>query len=392
MTIREYMQKLMIHVLFTIFISSLYSCAGPADPFGSKEVSSVFEEELEKAKVANQNIFKHYSKFSLNRNPAGNFDNDENAQTIAKDHEFISIEFTPGRQNFHEAFDFQIHVRDQIGISQSHKLQIYYNDLEISESQYNNFIKKMHKDGKGFTLTYNDFRLPVKDFHHIKALFWRNENTPPIIETFEEPYCEVQGESRKIASMGPFSKHYETFRLIRSISNPQNINPNFIAAIVAKESSFNPKAVSWAKALGLTQVTPIAAKEIKKRKKVHWKVYPEVEEMSFLRLKSAVATGLINEKNDWRLDKRKSIQGAIHYLEYLENYWQRAKIGHEVNFDSELETDLILASYNSGAARVKHIYLNDPEQWYEHNDLKEAKKYFRKIKSYCYSFEHPTGS
>lgn len=388
------MQKIVKYTLFTMLMAHLLSCAGPADPFGAKDVSSVFSEELAKSKQNNQNIFKHYGKMSLmQRQPAEHHsDASLNDTDIARDHEFISIEFTPGRQNFHEAFDFQIHVRDDIGISQSHKLQLFYNDLELSESQYNNFKKKMHSDGKGFTLTYRNFRLPVKDFHHIKALFWRNENTPPIIETFEEPYCEVQGEARKIASMGPFTRHYQTFRLIRSISNPQQINPNFIAAIVAKESSFNPKAVSWAKALGLTQVTPIAAKEIKKRKKVKWQVYPEVEEMSFLKLKTAVATGMINEKNDWRLDKKKSIQGAIHYLEYLENYWKKAKRRHEVSFDNDLETDLILASYNSGAARVKGIYLEDPKNWYNHNELKEAKKYFRKIKSYCYSFEHPSGS
>ena len=201
----------------------------------------------------------------------------------------------------------------------------------------------------------------------------------------------MKGETRKIASMGEFSRHYPTFQLIRSVSNYKEINPNFIAAIVAKESSFNPKAVSWAKAIGLTQVTPIAAKEIKRSKKINWKVYPGTEKMSYFRLKTAVSTGIINKNNDWRLDKKKSIKGAIAYLEYLEKYWQKTQRNNDIQLDANLETDLILASYNSGAARVKNAYLKDNENWYNRKDLKEAKKYFRKIKSYCYSFEHPEG-
>lgn len=384
------MKNLLKYLFLSLMITQLFSCAGPADPFGAKDIKSVFNEDLEKTKNDNREVIRHYTESLDNnlivRNPAS-----AEEERIAKDNEFASIEFTPGRQNFHESFDFQIHVRDELGISQSHKLKIYYNDLEITEAQYRNFEKKIHTDGKGYTLTHKDFRLTVKDIHDIKALFWRNEEAPPLVETFDEPYCDVKSESRKIASMGPFSKHYPTFQMIRSVSNNKQINPNFIAAIVAKESSFNPKAVSWAKAIGLTQVTPIAAKEIRRTKKVKWKVYPNVESMSYFRLKTAVSTGLINKKNDWRLDKKKSIQGAIYYLEYLEDYWQKAQNNHELKLDPELETDLILASYNSGAARVKLAYLKDNENWYNQKDLKEAKKYFRKIKSYCYSFEHPEG-
>lgn len=390
MTIGSHMKVFFNYMILFLLIGQLYSCAGPADPFGAKEVRSVLLDNLEKIKVDNKDINDLYRVPSNDANQL--IDLKSLKDEYHRINEFVTIDFNPSRQNFHGAFDFKIYIRDELGIHPEHMLKIYYNDVEISQSQYKNFVKATHTDGKGYTLTHYDFRLPVNNIHEIKALYWRDQKTSPLIKSFDEPYCDLQSKSRQIASMGSFSKHYHTFQMIRSVANEQKINPNFIAAIVAKESSFNPNAVSWAKAIGLTQVTPIAAREINRTQKLKWKVYPNTQKMSYYRLKTAVAAGLINKSNDWRLDNIKSIQGAIFYLQYLENYWEKAKDLHNISLDSKLENNLILASYNSGAARVKSAFLKEKENWFNQKDLVEAKKYFRKINSYCYSFEHQKGT
>ena len=48
--------------------------------------------------------------------------------------------------------------------------------------------------------------------------------------------------------------------------------------------------------------------------------------------------------------------------------------------------DLILASYNSGAARVSYALKRRGEAWYSSRRLNEARIYFRKVKSYCDEF------
>lgn len=377
-------------ISLSVLCLTLFSCAGPTSPFGAKEIESVFNlDEVEVQEQMNQKMLSHYQGI-LDRSPA-NIEEVLEPGELHRDLDFVKVTFSPDRQNWHDRFNFKIKVRDELGINPNYKLKILYNNLELSEKQYSNFKRTLHSDGKGFTLTYKNFRLPVRLGHDIKAIYWRNEESLPYISQFEEPFCEVKGDSNRIASMGPFSKHYPTFQLIRSIANMKNINPNFIAAMVAKESSFNPKAVSWAKAMGLTQVTPIAAKQLRNSENVRWPVYQDAEKLTYFQLKAAVATGLIHEKNDWRLDKKKSIQGAIYYLNYLEDYWENAK-SNGVAYPEDIETDLILASYHSGAARVKGAYQTEGQFWDGHEELQEAKKYYRKIKSYCYSFEHPPGS
>ena len=50
-------------------------------------------------------------------------------------------------------------------------------------------------------------------------------------------------------------------------------------------------------------------------------------------------------------------------------------------------TDILLASYNSGAYRVKKSIIKNKKEWLFDDSLHEARKYVMNIKSYCYSFD-----
>ena len=97
----------------------------------------------------------------------------------------------------------------------------------------------------------------------------------------------------------------------------------------------------------------------------------------------------INSKNDWRLDEKKSIEGGILYLNYLSQYWNKTEkedILSDVFKQDIPKTDILLASYNSGAYRVKKSILKNRKDWLFDDSLHEARKYVMNIKSYCYSF------
>lgn len=177
--------------------------------------------------------------------------------------------------------------------------------------------------------------------------------------------------------------------MIDTTASKSKYNPSLLAGIVAQESGFDPKAVSWAKALGLTQVTPLAEEEIIKGH-TNWPRYPNLNDMSFLKIKTKILTGEITAQKEWRLNPEYSLRGGISYLTYLNEYWSmpdNMKVVKSLPGDEEINLSrVILASYNSGAARVKSIIKKKKVKWLEHESLKEAYKYIHKVSSYCYHF------
>jgi membrane-bound lytic murein transglycosylase MltF len=175
---------------------------------------------------------------------------------------------------------------------------------------------------------------------------------------------------------------------MNSVAKFRNINPILLASLVAQESSFNPKAVSIARAVGLTQVTPIADHDIRSIDPT-LKSYPHSSKLTYLDLKYKIFRGIINEKNDWRLNEEKSLEGGAIYLEWLKGYWTNQKNKEFLSryLTNIKETDIILASYNSGATRVRNNIIRLKNNWLQSNQLGEAKKYVYNIKSYCNDFK-----
>ena len=111
---------------------------------------------------------------------------------------------------------------------------------------------------------------------------------------------------------------------------------------------------------------------------------------SYLNLKYKIFRGVINKNNDWRLDKYKSLEGGAVFLRQLTDYWETEKNLKllESQFKNIPKTDIILASYNSGAHRVKRNIKKHNKEWIWSKELNEARKYVMNIKSYCYQFKN----
>ena len=175
-------------------------------------------------------------------------------------------------------------------------------------------------------------------------------------------------------------------RVISEKAAKAGLSPSFFTALVAQESGFQPQVVSWARALGLTQITGSAESEFISRYQ-SWPRYPDVNTMPVAVLKALVLAGKINAKSEWRLDPDHSIQGGIDYTVMLADKWSSparlARIRSLFANPEEEHTRLILASYHSGFSRVLSAFEKYGRNWLEAPDLREARKYVNRIESYC---------
>ncbi|MCA9734496.1 MAG: transporter substrate-binding domain-containing protein [Deferribacteres bacterium] len=122
-----------------------------------------------------------------------------------------------------------------------------------------------------------------------------------------------------------------------------------LAALSYQESEFNPKAKSWAGAVGLMQLMPKTARQFGANKIT---------------------------------DPQQNLMAGVHYLAWLENYWKEIP-------DSTERQKFILASYNTGqghiqdARRLAKKYGADPNIWDDNVAnfiLKKSKpKYFNDV-------------
>ncbi|MFT6070640.1 MAG: hypothetical protein ACJAT2_001399 [Bacteriovoracaceae bacterium] len=351
--------------LFIYLLALLTSCAGPMNPFGAIN--------------HNQRPIN-----SLNeRNPSSYLSNTK-----------ALINFFPSRQNWHQSINFKARIFDENGLGSRRKVRFFYNDKDISEQILEIAKKSISKDEKTLTYTIEDFRLNLEDENRISVVYQRDEHSSPLIKHYEEPVCPIDSV-QKVQDLGPFADQKKTFSSIEKISLKEGMNPSLLAGLIAQESAFNPKAISWAKAIGLTQVTSLAEQHVIE-KHPDWPRYEGLSGFSYPRVKSLILMGKINKDNEWRLNKEMSIKGGIEYLRFVESYWSTKanKDIIEKVFPNkpEIYEDVILASYNSGPFRVKKSIFKLEENWLESDKLVEAKKYVRKVKSYCYHFSNASES
>ena len=159
-------------------------------------------------------------------------------------------------------------------------------------------------------------------------------------------------------------------------------------------SSFDPKAVSWAKAIGLTQITPLAAEEIDRKGK-NWPKVDALGELPVPLIKFKIALGDINERNDWRLNPKTSIKGGVDYLLFIDNYWKKERnknlLAPLLEEDPYADIRAIVASYNFGSARVRRGILDSGNRWMDQKKLAGSRKYVNRILGYCHQFSLPKG-
>lgn len=379
-TFINYMARALTRACFSALLLGatvlLSSCAGPMNPFGSDTLSLIND----------RNDFENLQAFTKILDEHINFDNVGTST--------IGIEFFPKKQNRHSIYDLYVKINSTRGKLNPDNIVIFWNGKNVTSSfKHNN--KVIFQDEKNIIYKINRLSLPARLTTDIKVGYqYRGEIRS--LYRYEEPSCrQASKEKIKISSTDPFNVKDSFIELVEKEANKEKTNPSMLLGLIAQESGFNYRSVSSAKAIGLTQVTDAASQHvIKKHDK--WKVDKRIEKLPYGVVKFLVRTGKINYKNDWRLNKKKSVIGGLEYINYLKKYWRGnfdliqksyPKIKTVRSFEkSQLFTDLILASYNSGPFRVKSQLIKLSTNWRQSDRLKEAKNYINKVNSYCYHF------
>lgn len=342
------MQKIISLLFFCIFIS----CAGPTTPFGGDVFIS--------------------DEFTINGSHKP---------------QDISMEVTPDRQYYNSPYDLTLKINDPNFRINNFRYEIVYNNKKLNRWFKTETVEMPKTAQDSVKIHFKNLSILPGNINKISFLYYPAGSNLPVIYKLKVPECYQDIKSNNL-SIAPFKVEQSLKDNIKSISKKYEYNASLVAALIAQESSFNPQALSFAKALGLTQVTPVAHQEITKYKP-KWKMYPKFTNLPYLNLKSKVFTHIINKDNDWRMDPEKSIEGGILYLNFLNQYWQspeKMEILSDV-FENDIPTtDILLASYNSGAYRVKKSILKNRKDWLFDSSLSEARKYVMNIKSYCYAF------
>lgn len=336
-------------VLASAFL--LTGCAGPISPFGGVEVWSGDGQTF---------VFKTAPVPST------------------------EFSFVPKRQVLHKQIDLTLKLKSKNNKVAQPNIKVTYNSKDVTST----FLKSaslQRQPGEKVQYIFNNLRLKP-DRHHDIDVYWRNNDSDVYSRiSYLPPVCPLSDEF-SIVTTKPFRPRYEVMQAIRKIATEQQINPSLLAGLIAQESGFNPTRVSYAKAVGLTQITPIAEEEIKKLRP-EWPSDPRVKELNFLEINSLISSKSLNRTLDWRLDPKYAVEGGALYLNYLISYWNSSENKILMNQNPNIAfTDVVLASYNSGPSRVKNKIKSDGEDWLNNSELKEAFKYVNNVVSYCYHF------
>lgn len=354
-------RSILSYLILGVLLGLLWGCAGPATPLGAVWAwtpgQASAKDEMEQA--------RHASRGGLPK-----------------------IEFLPARQILHGPSRMRVVIEDETvsNLSDS-RLLVHYNGLDISRS-FLNRSRVSYDPHRGRIVIDNPrIRLSATSDHFIEVAF-RNPRGLYAYARYEPPRCDAF-RALPVLRLGKFSAHRHQAELIERISRAKGLNPAFATGLVAQESGFNPMAISWARALGLTQITPVAEVEVL-RMYEGWPSYPGLNDKTVSELRELVDSGVVNERNEWRLDEELSVRGGLQYVKLLSERWSsprmRARI-QELFADPEVaETRLILASYHSGFTRVADALARDGRDWLSDPGLSEARKYVNRIFSFCNYF------
>jgi len=306
----------------------------------------------------------------------------------------VSIAVTPSHQKLHGPSIVQLTIRDSSSDFSDLDLWIRYNGLDVTDSFLQGARIVKSADQHWVKIENSKIRLDSRSDNSIE-FFYRNLEGSAAYFRYDPPRCNAF-QSRKVVNTEPFHVTHALLEMIERNAGESGLSPAFLSALIAQESSFNSRRVSSKRALGLTQMTSVAETEVISGYE-DWPRYPGINDLSLPILKMLVLAGRINRTNEWRLDPGRSIQGGVAYARILAKRWSSPEVmewlqriglkGDVQSEDAELErTRLILASYNSGAARVQSAVTRYGKNWLTSPHLREARRYVNQIMSYCYFF------
>lgn len=353
-------------------LSTAIGCVGPSTPFGAVTSLKVPPQEIKEA-----NEKKVMVEAPELREPT--------SIPILAPRKNPSISFTPDRQVLHTNRDWRIDFTDVDTRNFAQKVRIFFNRQDVTKRVLS--LAKIEPKADEVTLIFPKLRLPFDRYNQIEVQYL-NSDAGLVRKRFLPPACSMYDQGR-IQNTEPFEVNTKLLEKIQKNASKYSLNPRMMAGIIGQESGFNPNAVSWAKAIGLTQVTPLAEAEILDEFD-HFPRFPRLNSQPVWKIKSMIQLGKVNGKNEWRLNPNQSIEGGLAYLEYVDAYWRKevnAQVLSTLTGDPYMiYTQVVLASYNSGPSRVKRAIQLMKDRWIQHGDLREAYKYVNRIFSYCHHF------
>jgi hypothetical protein len=190
------------------------------------------------------------------------------------------------------------------------------------------------------------------------------------------------------------------------------VNPNFVAALMAKESGFDPRATSAVPANGIAQMTHIADADLQiiSREAPAWRwMYDEVRRWprtaavhdsaaTKSRTDNLLARGLITPQTEYLFDPKLSQRAALFWLRILGHVWTedtwpgqygsmaRSKLsGGKPLSDPDLLA-LVTVSYNQGHPYVADLVQRYGRDWTRHLNA-ESSDYLDRIMRYTVVFQ-----
>ncbi|MEK6624509.1 MAG: transglycosylase SLT domain-containing protein, partial [Bdellovibrionota bacterium] len=302
----------------TVAIGILSSCAGPYNAVGPDspfQRGPTFSPQQISATNNNVDLFLvQKDETSFMRSPA-------HLSSARAD-----LSFTPGKMLFNSETPLVITVKSTTPLSKNYEIIASLNGQDISH-QANRVTANSHVVSLYFDSSYFQ-----KKRDYTFAVFFRNSAHDPWSHAIlEEASCSLMAQY-------PFyfpkekSGKYSILSHIEMISRQNNINPSLVYGLINQESSFNPRAFSPNMAVGLTQMTLRAARQVDMAGP-EWPIYEGLESMPFFEGKFLIETGQIHGDMDWRLGPEKSIEGGVAYLRYLRDFWSKY-LDHDSRFSN----------------------------------------------------------
>ncbi|HAZ12456.1 MAG: hypothetical protein A2X86_16850 [Bdellovibrionales bacterium GWA2_49_15] len=292
-----------------------------------------------------------------------------------------NITFSPDKMLFNTDTPLAITIRSATPLSKNYEIIASLNGQDVTAQ-----AKRVISNPKILTLYFNSAYFQKK-LDYTFAVFFRNSpNDSWSDAVLEEAGCSLSAQDQFFFPKSRSGK-YAVISYVELMSRKNNLNPSLIYGLINQESSFNPKAFSPKMAVGLTQMTLRAARQVAMAGP-EWPIYENLESLPFIEGKFLIETGQIHGDMDWRLGPEKSIEGGIAYLRYLSDFW--AKYLKGLNNSSSSQTldreksmcNLVLASYNLGPARLKSILKESAES--QQTEWNKIRPYLRSIKTDCF--------
>lgn len=362
----------MKYEVIRIFLLSALSltaaaCAGPTTPFGA--LDGLLPAQLQRLSAAAQAVF------------------------TSEKNQAPEIRVTPDRQVLHDRSQPRISIFDPEGIPTTAVLRAYFNGYDVSDKVFKNATYDLHPKARDLVVEFRHLRIPAGKEKTILFTYQRAPDADTKGFHWKFPECPFD-QHMAITDLGKFATPDQWVRWIEKTATENKLNPSLMAGLVAQESAFNPKAISWAKAIGLTQITPVADRELATVGSA-WHRSKAIDRYPAPIIKTLIVADKLTDRHDYRLHPQYSLEAGAQYLNYLRGFWEleehKTLLADKLSADSSMQSKVILASYNSGASRVKRAIQERGTDFLHHSELTEARKYVSRTSSYCYHFANAGG-